>query len=66
MTVKDLIKELEKYDPNTPVCINDYMRFIEAKEETIRVEKRKYITFPFTENDEFDYINLTDLSFDRY
>ena len=58
MTVKDLIKELIKYDLNTPVCIDDYMGFVEANGETIKVEKKKYITFPFTDNDEFNYINL--------
>lgn len=58
MKVKDLIHELEKYDPNLPVCIDDYMGFVEANEETIKVEKKKYITFPFTNTDEFEYINL--------
>ena len=64
MTVKDLIKELMKYDLNMPVCINDYMGFAEAGEETIKVEKHKYITFPFTDNDEFDYISLKGQKFD--
>lgn len=58
MTVNDLINELAKYDPNLPVCINDYMGFVEATESTIEVEHKKYICFPFTDNDEFNYINL--------
>lgn len=58
MTVKDLITELEKYDADLPICINDYMGFIEASEETIKVEYKKYICFPFTNSDEFNYINL--------
>lgn len=58
MTVNDLINELAKYDPNLPVCINDHMGFIEATEHTIEVEHKKYICFPFTDNDEFNYINL--------
>lgn len=58
MTVGDLIKELRKYDKNLPICIDDYMGFVEANEETIKVSKHKYITFPYTENDEFEYVNL--------
>ena len=58
MTVRDLIHKLNKYDPNLPICINDYMGFVEANEETIKVEQHKYITFPFTKNDEFNYVNL--------
>lgn len=65
MTVRDLINQLSQYDPNLPVCINDYMGFIEANEETIQVEHKKYITFPFTENDEFGYINLKSKEFDN-
>ena len=55
LTVKNLIEELNKYDENLPVCIND---FIETLEYNIKVEKKKYITFPFTRGDEFDYVNL--------
>lgn len=58
MTVNDLINELAKYDPDLPICINDYMGFIEATEKTIKVEHKKYICFPFTNTDEFNYINL--------
>lgn len=58
MTVAELIKKLSKYNPNLPVCINDYIGFIEITEKTIDVEKKKYITFPFTSHDEFEYINL--------
>ena len=58
MTVKDLINELNKYNPDLPICINEYMGFIEANEKTIIVEHKKFICFPFTEYDEFDYINL--------
>ena len=58
MTVNDLIKELMKYDLNTPICINNYMGFIEANEETIKVEKKEYACYPFTNSDKFIYINL--------
>lgn len=58
MTVKDLITELEKYDGDLPVCVNDYMGFVEATENCIKVEHKKYVTFPFTDYDEFNYINL--------
>ena len=58
MTVKDLINELQKYDADLPVCINDNMGFIEATEKTINIELKKYICFPFTECDEFNYISL--------
>ena len=58
MTVKNLIQELEKYDADLPICINDYIGFIEASEDTIKVEYKKYITFPFSSTDEFNYINL--------
>jgi len=64
MLVKDLIKELMKQDLNAPVCIDDYMGFVEANEKTITVEKKKYITFPFTETDEFEYVNLKSQKFD--
>lgn len=65
MTVKQLIDKLAQYNPDLPVCINDYMGFVEANEETIKVEHKKYITFPFTDEDEdeFNYINLTDKRF---
>ena len=59
MTVNDLINELSKYDPNLPVCINDYMGFVEANEETIKVQPAVYICFPYGKNDRFTYINLT-------
>lgn len=64
MTVSDLIQELQKYDGNLPICINDYMGFVEASEKSIKVEKKKYITFPFTDTDEFNYINLKGQEFD--
>lgn len=58
MVVKDLIDKLKQFDLQLPVCIDDYMGFVEMNEETIQVEKKKYIAFPFTKTDEFDYINL--------
>ena len=64
MRVKDLIDELKKMPQDWPVCIDDYMGFVEANEETIKVEKKKYITFPFTNTDEFEYINLKNQKFD--
>ena len=66
MTVKDLIDELKEMPQDWPVCIDDYMGFIESSEETIKIEKKKYITFPFTNNDEFNYINLRGQKFDYY
>ena len=64
MTVKELIDRLKLYDEKLPVCINDYMGFTEAYEETVKVEKKKYVCFPFTEYDEFEYINLVSEKFD--
>ena len=64
MTVRDLINKLEEMPQDWPICIDDYMGFVEANEETINVEKKKYITFPFTDNDEFEYVNLKGLKFD--
>ena len=64
MTVKELINELQKMPLDLPVCINDYMGFIEANEKTITVEKKRYITFPFTKTDEFEYVNLKGQKFD--
>lgn len=58
MIVKELIDELNKYDANLPICINDYMGFAEAYEKSIITELKTYIAFPFTENDKFLYINL--------
>lgn len=64
MTVKDLINELKEMPQDWPICIDDYMGFIESSEETIKIEKKKYITFPFTDNDEFNYVNLKGQKFD--
>ena len=58
MTIKKLIQKLEEYNPELPVCINDYMGFVEMNEESIKVEKKNYICFPFTETDKFEYVNL--------
>ena len=58
MKVKDLIHDLERYDPEIPICINDYMGFVEANETTIKIEQKKFICFPFTKCDEFTYVNL--------
>ena len=58
MIVKDLIDELKKMPQDWPVCINDYMGFVERMEKTIIIEKKQLITFPFTETDKFYYINL--------
>lgn len=64
MTVRDLINKLEEMPQDWPICIDDYMGFVEANEESIKVEKKKYITFPFTDNDRFEYVNLKGLKFD--
>lgn len=58
MTVGELIKQLSQYNFDLPICIDDYIGFVESTEKSIQVEKKKYITFPFTNNDEFEYINL--------
>ena len=58
MTVRDLINKLSKYDLDLPICINDYMGFVETNEECIQIEQKEYQCFPFTENDRFKYINL--------
>lgn len=58
MTIKELIQKLEEYNPELPVCINDYMGLVEMNEESIKVEKKNYICFPFTETDKFEYVNL--------
>ena len=59
MTVKELIDELKEFDENLPICIDDYMGFVETTEKCIKVERKQYICFPFTDNDKFNYINLT-------
>lgn len=61
MTIEDLINKLKLYDPKLPVCINDYMGFAEAYEESIKVELKSYVCFPFTEHDRFEYVNLKDI-----
>lgn len=58
MTVKDLIEELKKYDETLPVCIDEYMGFVEAHEKTIDVRQKRYMSYPFTEYDKLDYIDL--------
>lgn len=58
MTVIDLIEKLSKYDPELPICIDDYMGFVEANEDCIEIEQKEYQCFPFTENDKFVYLNL--------
>ena len=64
MTVKDLIDRLQQYDPKLPICINDYMGFVEAYEESIKIEYKKYRCYPFTEDDKFDYINPKGMTYD--
>ena len=64
MTVEDLINKLKIYDSKLPVCIDDYMGFVEAQEETIEVEHKSYVCFPFTNSDKFEYINLKGKKFD--
>ena len=34
------------------------MGFAEAYEDSIKFERKKYICFPFTDDDAFEYINL--------
>ena len=40
------------------------MDFIEAYLENIKIERKRYRSFPFTENDEFEYINLRGINND--
>lgn len=65
MTVGDLIEKLKTYDKKLPICINDYIGFVEAYEESIKVERKNYICFPFTDDDKFEYINLRSKEFDN-
>jgi len=65
MTVGDLIEKLKAYDKKLPICINDYMGFAEAYEESIIVERKKYVCFPFTDDDKFEYINLRSNEYDN-
>ena len=64
MTVQELIDKLCQYDPELPICIDDYMGFAEAQEKTIEVEHKLYVCFPFTDLDKFEYINLKGKKFD--
>lgn len=64
MNVGELIKRLKQYDPKLPIAINDNMDFIEAYLENIKIERKRYRNFPFTENDEFEYINLRGINND--
>ena len=64
MTVKELINELQKVPEDWPICIDDHMGFIEANERVIKVEKKVYICFPYTDSDEFQYVNLKTQDFD--
>ncbi len=64
MTVKELIDELQKVPEDWPICIDDNMGFIEANEHIIEVEKKVYICFPYTDSDEFQYVNLKTQDFD--
>lgn len=65
MTVGDLIEKLKAYDKKLPICINDYMGFVEAYEESIKIERKKYVCFPFTDDDIFEYVNLKSKEFDN-
>lgn len=65
MNVGELIARLKQYDSKMPVAINDNMDFCEAYLENIKVERKKYRCFPFTEDDEFEYINLKSKEFDN-
>lgn len=65
MNVGELIKRLKQYDSKLPIAINDNMDFIEAYLENIKIERKRYRSFPFTENDEFEYINLRNQEIDN-
>lgn len=59
MTVADLIKKLNELPQDLPVCIDDYIGFVEADEDSIQIEQKEYQCFPYTDTDKFTYINLT-------
>lgn len=58
MTVLGLINKLKEYPMDMPITLNECMDFSESVGDTIKVTKRRYIGFPFTEEDQFDYVNL--------
>lgn len=58
MTNRELIEILKKFPLDMPITINECMDFTEMDNDTIKVSKRAYIDFPFTETDTFNYINL--------
>ena len=58
MNVGELIERLEKYDKKLPIAVDDDIGFAEAYMENIIIERKKYLCFPFTKNDEFEYVNL--------
>ena len=58
MTVKDLIEDLSAWPQDLPITINECMDFSESCGETIVINKKQYIGFPFTDKDRFDYISL--------
>ena len=62
MTVAELIKELEQFPQDMPICIGENMDFVNYFMPTIKVEEKVYTTFPFTELDTFKYINLTSVN----
>ena len=58
MTVKQLIEKLKEYPEDMPVTINECMDFYESIEDTITLNKRVYMCFPYSDNDKFTYLNL--------
>ena len=58
MKVKDLIEKLSTLPQDLPITINNCIDFTELGGNTITIEKKQYICFPYTDSDKFDYINL--------
>ena len=59
MTVAQLIEKLKELPQDLPICIDDYMGFAEAYEDSMQIEQKEYQCFPYTDADKFTYINLT-------
>ena len=58
MTVNQLIEKLKEYTEDMPVTINEFMDFYESIEDTITLNKRVYMCFPYSDYDKFTYLNL--------
>ena len=56
----ELIKLLKKFPYDMPVAINDCIDFTTVNDKkAIGAQKKEFATYPFTDSDKFNYINLT-------